>query len=93
VRIAVSRPRRCSPRTRPHRRQEAEHERPPVRRLFPKGTDPGAFTGQQVAQIDVELNQRPRKTLAWRTPPGLPDTLTPVVDCIAPAPPAAWLMS
>jgi len=39
-----------------------------VRRYFPKGTDFGKITDEQVAQVESLINNRPRKCLAYKTP-------------------------
>jgi len=39
-----------------------------LRQYFPKGTDLGLHSREVLAAVAAELNQRPRKTLAWQTP-------------------------
>jgi len=39
-----------------------------LRQYFPKGTDLGLHSRELLATVAVELNQRPRNTLAWQTP-------------------------
>jgi len=39
-----------------------------VRRYFPKGTDFGTITDEQVAWVESRLNNRPRKCLGYATP-------------------------
>ena len=39
-----------------------------LRQYFPKGTDLSKFTKAQLKEVQDELNDRPRKTLEWRTP-------------------------
>ncbi len=39
-----------------------------LRQYFPKGTDLSHYTQTQLDAIADELNDRPRKTLAWRKP-------------------------
>ena len=39
-----------------------------VRRYFPKGTDFGKITDEQVARVESLLNNRPRKCLGYKTP-------------------------
>lgn len=39
-----------------------------VRRYFPKGTDFGKITDEQVAWVESRINNRPRKCLGYRTP-------------------------
>ena len=42
-----------------------------LRDYFPKGRDLAIHTGEELAQIAAEVNQRPRKTLGWRRPADL----------------------
>lgn len=39
-----------------------------VRQYFPKGTDFTKLTSEQVLEVEKKLNNRPRKTLGFRTP-------------------------
>lgn len=39
-----------------------------VRRYFPKGTDFGKITDEQVAWVQSKINNRPRKCLGYKTP-------------------------
>jgi IS30 family transposase len=39
-----------------------------LRQYFPKATDLGAHTASHLAAVAAELNNRPRKVLAWDTP-------------------------
>ena len=39
-----------------------------VRRYFPKGTDFGKVTDEQVARVESLINNRPRKCLGYKTP-------------------------
>jgi len=39
-----------------------------VRRYFPKGTDFGKVTNEQVARVESIINNRPRKCLGYKTP-------------------------
>jgi IS30 family transposase len=39
-----------------------------LRQYFPKGTDLSHFSQAQLNRIALKLNQRPRKTLSYRTP-------------------------
>ena len=39
-----------------------------LRQYFPKGTDFSTITQQQVLEVEQKLNNRPRKTLGYRTP-------------------------
>lgn len=64
-----------------------------LRQYLPKGKDLSAFSQQQLDQIAMEMNSRPRKTLGWKAPAELflpkgefnfvefysnPDTMIPV---------------
>jgi transposase, IS30 family len=42
-----------------------------LRDYFPKGTDLSVHTAEDVVRIAAEVNNRPRKTLAWRRPADL----------------------
>jgi IS30 family transposase len=39
-----------------------------LRQYFPKGTDLSVHSAEDLRQVEHRLNQRPRKTLGWRTP-------------------------
>jgi IS30 family transposase len=39
-----------------------------LRQYFPKGADLSGFTQSQLDKVALRLNQRPRKTLAFKTP-------------------------
>jgi IS30 family transposase len=39
-----------------------------LRQYFPKGTDVSRWTAEEIEAVANTLNNRPRKTLAWRTP-------------------------
>lgn len=39
-----------------------------LRDYFPKGTDLSIHTAAELERVAAEVNARPRKTLAWRTP-------------------------
>ena len=39
-----------------------------IRRYFPKGTDFGKVTDEQVARVESIINNRPRKCLGYKTP-------------------------
>ncbi len=39
-----------------------------LRQYFPKGTDLSRWSGEDLAAVAATLNNRPRKTLGWKTP-------------------------
>ena len=39
-----------------------------VRQYFPKGSDFGSITGQQLQEVEDEINDRPRNVLGYRHP-------------------------
>jgi IS30 family transposase len=39
-----------------------------LRQYFPKGTDLARWSNEEVQAVAVAINNRPRKTLGWRTP-------------------------
>jgi IS30 family transposase len=39
-----------------------------LRQYFPKGTDLSRWTAEEIDAVAATLNNRPRKTLAWKTP-------------------------
>lgn len=39
-----------------------------IRQYFPKGTDFNLISEEELKFVQNELNNRPRKTLGWRTP-------------------------
>ena len=39
-----------------------------IRQYFPKGTDFSQVTRKEIKRVQHELNERPRKTLDWKTP-------------------------
>jgi hypothetical protein len=39
-----------------------------LRQYFPRGTDLAPITQAQLDQVELRLNQRPRKTLGFQTP-------------------------
>jgi transposase, IS30 family len=42
-----------------------------LRDYFPKGTDLGVVTAQELTRVANEINHRPRKTLGWARPADL----------------------
>jgi IS30 family transposase len=38
------------------------------RQYFPKGTDLSCWNEQELEAVGLTLNNRPRKTLSWKTP-------------------------
>jgi IS30 family transposase len=41
---------------------------PLLRQYFPKGTDLSRWTAEVIEAVATTLNNRPRKTLGWKTP-------------------------
>ena len=52
----------------PWQRGTAENTIGLVRAYLPKGEDLSTYTARQIAEFAVMLNERPRKTLGWRSP-------------------------
>jgi IS30 family transposase len=57
----------CDPRS-PWQRGSNENTNGLLRQYFPDGTDLKQFSQEHLNQIAMELNQRPRKTLGFKTP-------------------------
>jgi len=57
----------CDPRS-PWQRGSNENTNGLLRQYFPDGTDLSQFSQEHLNQIAMELNQRPRKTLGFKTP-------------------------
>jgi IS30 family transposase len=56
----------CEPRS-PWQRGSNENTNGLLRQYFPKGTDLCRYTGEELAAVANALNNRPRKTLGWRS--------------------------
>ena len=52
----------------PWERPTNENSNGLIRGYFPKGTDFSTITKKELKRVQNELNERPRKTLNWRTP-------------------------
>jgi transposase, IS30 family len=57
----------CDPHS-PWQRPSNEHTNGMLRDYFPKGTDLSVHTAGDIATVQAETNQRPRKVLGWDTP-------------------------
>jgi IS30 family transposase len=57
----------CDPQS-PWQRGSNENTNLLLRQYFPRGTDLAPITQEHLDQVELLLNQRPRKTLAFQTP-------------------------
>ena len=57
----------CDPAS-PWQRGSNENTNGLLRQYFPKGTDLSGYQPDYLEYVSAEMNQRPRKTLAWQTP-------------------------
>jgi transposase, IS30 family len=57
----------CDPHS-PWQRPSNEHTNGMLRDYFPKGTDLSVHTPGDVALVEAQLNERPRKILGWQSP-------------------------
>jgi IS30 family transposase len=52
----------------PWQRPSNENTNGLLRQYFPKGTDLARWSAEEIAAVATTLNNRPRKTLGWKTP-------------------------
>lgn len=64
----------CDPHS-PWQRPTNENANGLLRQYFPKGTNLARHSVEDLATVQAELNDRPRKTLGWRSPAAAFDQL------------------
>ncbi len=57
----------CDPQS-PWQRGTNENTNRLLRQYFPKGTNPSGYSQSYLNEVALRLNQRPQKTLGFRTP-------------------------
>ena len=73
----------CDPHS-PWQRGSNENTNGLIRDFFPKGTDFSTVSAQKLNWVQQALNERPRKTLDWKTPKHFfNQLLTPPIDALA----------
>jgi transposase, IS30 family len=76
----------CDPHS-PWQRGTNENTNGLLRQYFPKSTDLSVYSPEILAAVASELNQRPRKTLGWRSPAqGFAEVLSGPTDAVATTP-------
>ncbi len=76
----------CDPHS-PWQRGTNENTNGLLLQYFPKGTDLSVYGPQILTAVADELNQRPRKTLHWRSPAqALAEVLSGPTDAVATTP-------
>ena len=65
----------CDPHS-PWQRGTNENTNGLIRDFFPKGTDFATVSAQKLSFVQQALNERPRKTLGWKTPKNAFDQLS-----------------